>query len=37
MSKKYETPVIDIISIKVDDIMLESNELPEIDLYGNKE
>lgn len=37
MNKKYESPVIDMISIKVNDIMAESNELPEIDLNGVQE
>ena len=37
MSKIYESPVLDTVSIKVDDIMKESNELPEIELYETEE
>lgn len=35
MNKKYEAPALKLISIGVQDIMLESNELPEIDLHNS--
>ena len=34
MNKNYESPSVETIIIKIEDIMLESNELPEIDLNG---
>lgn len=34
MNENYETPVVEIVGIEVQDIMTESNELPELDLYS---
>lgn len=34
MNKQYETPRAEIIEIKVEDIMNESNKLPEIPVGG---
>lgn len=34
MNNNYESPSVETIIIKIEDIMLESNELPEIDLNG---
>ena len=33
MKKEYTAPTVELFSIKVEDILLESNELPEIDLH----
>lgn len=34
MNKKYETPEVKLIEIRVQDVILDSNELPEIDLHN---
>lgn len=34
MQKEYTSPTADIIEIKVEDIMTESNKLPEIPVGG---
>ena len=33
MKREYTAPTVELFSIKVEDILLESNELPEIDLH----
>jgi len=37
MKREYTAPTVELFSIKVEDILLESNELPEIDLHDIEE